>query len=189
MSEMQVELEPKSQPVVAAPAVEPPAPPRIEAPPTPPKGRRQPATSSGFPWERSPLAKFSMDQLLEEVDRRRTLAARLERERDRILEEMATIEAELAAMGIAVGGAQPGVQRAPATTRQPRARNSVTLADAIAMAVEPGATVTPAEAMTLVLSNGFVTNSKTFNVQVTNALSKDRRFRRVGRGQYERIAA
>ena len=98
--------------------------------------------------------------------------------------------AELAAMGITVGdGARPAAQRAPAMPRRPRAWNSVTLADAIAMAVEPGATVSPAEAVQLVLSNGFVTNSKSFNVQVTNALSKDRRFGRIGRGQYERIAA
>jgi len=129
-----------------------------------------------------------MAELLAEIDARRAEAARLERERERILEDMATIEAELAAMGVAVGdGAQLAAQRAPATPRRPRARNSVSLADAIAMAVEPGATVTPAEAVKLVLSNGFVTNSQSFNVQVTNALSKDPRFRRVGRGQYVRI--
>ena len=189
MSEMEVDLEPKPQPAVVAPAAEAPAPAPIVPPPARPTRRRQPATSSGFPWERSPLARFSVAELLAEVDARRAQAARLERERDRIFEQMAAIEAELGAMGITIGGAQPAAQSAPATARRPRARNSVTLADAIAMAVEPGATVSPAEAMQLVLSNGFVTNSKSFNVQVTNTLSKDKRFRRVGRGQYERIAA
>lgn len=195
MSEMQVELEPNAQPAVVAPAVEAPAPAPIEPPPARPKRPRRPATPSGFPWERSPLAQFSMAELLAEIDARREQAARLERERDRILQEMATIETELAAMGIAVGeGAQPAAQRAPAAAtsaapRRPRARNSVTLADAIAMAVEPGATVSPFEAMQLVLSNGFVTHSKSFNVQVTNALSKDPRFRRTGRGQYERVTS
>lgn len=194
MSEMQVELEPKSQPTVVVPAVEAPEPAPIEPPPARPRRTRRPAATSGFPWERSPLATFSMAELLAEIDARRAQAARLERERESILEQMATLEAELAAMGIAVGGAQPAAQPVPAATtppaaRGPRARNSVTLADAIAMAVEPGATVSPAEAMQLVLSNGFVTHSKSFNVQVTNTLSKDKRFRRVGRGQYERIAA
>ena len=194
MSEMQVELEPNSKPAVVAPAVEPPVPAPTEPSPARTKRQRRPAATSGFPWERSPLAQFSMAELLAEIDARRAQAARLERERESILEQMAAIEAELAAMGIAVGGAQPAAQLAPVATappapRRPRARNSVTLADAIALAVEPGATVSPAEAMQLVLSNGFVTNSKSFNVQVTNALSKDPRFRRTGRGQYERIAA
>ena len=188
MSEMEVELEPKSQLAVVAPAAEATAPAPIVPPPARPKRQRQPAASSGFPWERSPLAQFSMDELLAEVDARRAQAARLERERDRILDQMAGIEAELGAMGITIGdGGQPAAQSAPATARRPRARNSVTLADAIAMAVEPRATVSPADAAQLVVSNGYQSTAKNFGMVVANALNKDKRFRRVGRGRYERL--
>jgi len=62
------------------------------------------------------------------------------------------------------------------------------LADAIAAAVEVRAQITPAEAAELVRSNGYVTNASKFTMTVANALAKDKRFRRLARGVYERIA-
>ena len=49
------------------------------------------------------------------------------------------------------------------------------------------AVVSPKEAGALVLSNGYNTTSKTFNMMVSNALATDTRFKRIGRGQYERV--
>ena len=69
-----------------------------------------------------------------------------------------------------------------------RPKNESNLGDAIANAAEMGAVLTPAEATELVLANGYKTTSKTFGVQVSHTLTKDKRFRRVGRGQYERVA-
>jgi len=55
------------------------------------------------------------------------------------------------------------------------------------MAVEPRATVTPAEAAQLVRSNGYQSTAKNFGMVVANALAKDARFARRGRGHYERV--
>ena len=191
VSDTQVEVEVKPQPAApAAPAEVTKLPSEAEAVRSQPKRRGGKANTSGFPWERPPLSEFSVAELLAEVDARRARASSLERERLRVRKEMTDIEFELEAMGITVDLVSNSPPKpAVSAQRQSRARNSVTLADAIAMAVEPRAVVSPAEVAKLVLSNGFVTNSKSFNVQVTNALSKDRRFRRIGRGQYERIPA
>ena len=40
-----------------------------------------------------------------------------------------------------------------------------------------------------VLASGFQSRSKTFTAMVTNTLSNDARFKRVGRGRYERVAS
>ncbi len=143
----------------------------------------------GFPWEVSPLATVPMADLLAEVDRRRRRAAAIVRTCERVRDEIARIDGELAGMredGPAEE-AGPG-PRAAGRPRVPRAENAVTLADAIAIAVEVRATVTPAEAAKLVLANGYKTTSKTFGVAVTTTLAKHAGFKRVGHGQYERVA-
>lgn len=153
-----------------------------------PRRRRRPPQSSGFPWEVSPLAKFPMAELLSEIDRRHTRAKMLLAERKRILAKMADLEAEMGFVGQGSGAEAPAGRPAgePRPRRQ-RARNGISLADALAMAVEPRATVTPAEAAQLVLSNGHQSTSKHFGMVVANALAKDARFVRRGRGKYERV--
>jgi hypothetical protein len=49
--------------------------------------------------------------------------------------------------------------------------------------------VSPIEASKLVKANGYKTTSRTFNISVSQALAKDKRFKRVGRGQYEKVSA
>jgi len=140
---------------------------------------------SGEAW---PLAKFPMDELLDEIDRRHARARVLTAERGRILPQMAELDAE---MGIAVRpdrAAVPADGPLPAPSpRRPRAKNSVSLADALALAVEVRATVSPADAAQLALSNGYQSTAKNFGMVVANALAKDARFARRSRGQYERI--
>ena len=156
------------------------------APAPTPQRRQRRRQSSGFPWEVSPLAKFPMAELLAEIDRRHDRAKVLLAERKRILAQMAELEAEL---GIAVDRSPVPADRGVAEPRprRQRAKNSVSLANALAMAVEPRATVTPAEAAQLVRSNGYQSTAQNFGMVVANALSKDKRFRRVGRGRYERV--
>ena len=175
---------PPHEPSATAVATEKPT----AAAPTPRRRQRR-HQSPGFPWEASPLARFPMDELRAEIDRRHARARVLTAERGRILAQMAELEAQ---MGFAV---RPDRSATPAdrplqATRPPRQRprNSVSLADALAMAVEPRATVTPAEAAQLVTSNGYQSSAKNFGMVVANALAKDARFARRSRGQYERIA-
>ncbi len=70
---------------------------------------------------------------------------------------------------------------------QPDAPSLQAWTDAIVAAMEVGAVVSPKEAAELVLTNGFQTTSKNFNMMVSNALAKDKRSKRQGPGQYERI--
>ena len=159
--------------------------------PTKPRRRALRATAVGFPWEVSPLAQFPMVELLAEIDRRPARARVLLAERKRILAQMATLEAELRIIRPNECGAAPTGEPAlaePRPRRQP-ARNSISLADALALAVEVRATVSPAEAAQLVLSNGYQSTAKNFGMVVANALAKDERFRRVGRGRYERVTS
>jgi hypothetical protein len=175
---------PPTEPAASAlaPTIEPAA-----AEPTPRRRRRAPP-SSGLPGEVSPLAKFPMADLLAEIDCRHARAKALMAERNRILATMADLEAEMGIAGSAAPSAAPTAHHAvERTARRQRARNSVSLADALAMAVEPRATVSPAEAAELVLSNGYQSTAKNFGMVVANALAKDVRFARRARGQYERL--
>jgi hypothetical protein len=154
---------------------------------------RGPAAPTGFPWERSPLAGVPSTAILAELQRRRERTAALLAERERIAEQVADIEARLAALGErlprgAAGAGAAGTVRAGGGARPGRGRNAVGLADAIAQAVEAQAIVTPAEVAERVRRNGYVTTSKTFAQAVSLALSRHAGFRRVGRGRYERLA-
>ncbi|HTE04921.1 MAG TPA: hypothetical protein VK824_01910 [Planctomycetota bacterium] len=84
------------------------------------------------------------------------------------------------------GGEEGGTQAEPRQKRA-RAKNAVSLADALAQCMEVRAVVTPAEAAEMVLRNGYTSTSKNLGMMVSNALARDTRFKRVSRGQYERI--
>lgn len=135
------------------------------------------------------LKSLSTAELLKELDRREKGAGKLEAQREKLLTEVGKIDAQLALLGVAAD--RPGKTGRPATVapsgKRTRARNAINLPDAIAMAMEIGAVVSPAEASDLVISNGFKTTSQRFNMMVSNALAKDKRFKRLSRGQYERI--
>lgn len=129
------------------------------------------------------LKNMTTADLRRELERRTRNVGKLQRRRDKLVAEIAEIDAELAALG------EAGNDPAPAAAAGPRrrARNAVSLPDAISAAMEIGAVVSPKEAADLVQANGYKTTSANFNMMVSNALAKDKRFKRLGRGQYERI--
>ena len=137
------------------------------------------------------LARISTAQLQAELARREKDVSKLEAKREKLMAQLATLDKEIAELGGSGGGRGRGAARrssgAPAGTGRKRARNAMNLPDAIVAAMEVGAVVSPKEAAGLVLANGFQTTSKNFNTMVSNALAKDKRFKRQGRGQYERI--
>jgi hypothetical protein len=130
------------------------------------------------------LHAHSTVELQAELKRRERNAKRLVAKRNGLLMQVAEIDAELAALGKSiprqlVQGVRPV---------RHRARNDISLPDAIAAAMEIRARATPKEAAELVRGNGYKTTSKSFNMMVSNAMAKDQRFKRISRGQYERIA-
>lgn len=143
------------------------------------------------------LKTISTSDLQAELLRREKTVRDLANRRVRLASELADLDAELAALGAPVGsgtrrrpGARPDGDTSeadePRTTRR-RARNAVSLADALAQCMEIRAVVTPAEAAEMVIRNGYTSTSKNLGMMVSNALARDPRFKRVSRGQYERV--
>ncbi len=135
------------------------------------------------------LKKIDTTELQRELERRSRSATKLLAKRDRLAAELAELDNELRALGQTVPSARGGAPstRLPGAPRT-RARNDMPLADAIAAAMEVRAEVTPKEAAELVMSNGYQTTSKNFGMMVSNALAKDKRFKRVSRGLYQRVS-
>ena len=135
------------------------------------------------------MKTLSTAELQRELARRESSVGKLQAKRDTLLARLRDVEAEISAI---TGNQLPARGRGPAraTTandKRPRAKNDVSLADAIAQAMDVGAEMSPKEAAGYVLKNGYKTASKTFGIQVASALAKDGRFKRVGRGVYERV--
>jgi hypothetical protein len=139
-----------------------------------------------------PLEALTTGQLTRELKRRQSLLRQLVSRRDRILRQLKELERQIAEHGgfqeAGPGDSQRGKAPDASRPRRTRARNAVSLPDAIAMAVEVRATITPTEAAPLVLANGYRSTSKNFGMMVAKALAKDARFRRVSRGIYERVS-
>jgi len=157
------------------------------------------------PTEVHSISQLTTDEIVAELDRRERRTRQLLSRQETLRTELAGLEQQLADIGDSLpeleaaaralpagrapraGDAEPAAPR-PRRRSGPRARNALSLADAIAAAVEVRAQITPAEAAELVRSNGYVTNASKFTMTVANALAKDTRFRRLARGIYERIA-
>lgn len=130
------------------------------------------------------LKSLSTAELQRELQRREKNAGKLLARREALVKELEAVEQELSFYE----GSNDRRSSAGVNPVRRRAKNSMTLPDAICGAMEVRAVVSPKEAAELVRANGFKTTSKNFNMMVSNALAKDERFKRVGRGQYERIA-
>jgi hypothetical protein len=72
----------------------------------------------------------------------------------------------------------------PKGSKNKRAKNELSLAEAIVKGVRAGSTVSPDEAGAAARKVGYRSSSPNFGMMVANALAKDSRFKRIGRGQY-----
>ncbi len=143
----------------------------------------------GTPRHRIPmnLSSLSTKELRLELERRANALVQMKARRDRLSQELAALDTEIAALEGTFGGGGAGGARKPARLIGPKPRNSLTLPDAVAAAVEAGKVVSPTEVADLVLKGGYLTTAKNFRQAVTIALSRHAGFKRVDRGRYERI--
>ena len=135
------------------------------------------------------LKSVSTAELRRELARREKGARRLSARRDKLARQLASLESELADLGLSAGRPARRAGRPPKAGRRGgrrRARNTVSLPDAIAKVVRVGATVSPADVASRVRKSGYKSTSAHFGMMVSNALSKDSRFKRLSRGQYSR---
>ena len=130
-------------------------------------------------------------QILAEIARREKGATKIQAQRDKLAKQIAALDAELAMLGVVSTAAprrgRPPGSRNKAPSKRRRATNDLTLPDALADAITAGTTVSPLEAAAAVKKAGYKSFGKTFNQQVASALAKDKGFKKLGRGSYQRV--
>lgn len=121
----------------------------------------------------SQLDTLSIDELQSEIRRRERHVKTLERRREKLLEQLAMVDEEIAAHGgtIAVGEGRK------------RPRNDQNLADALVDLLRDQ-TLNVTSIAEEVQKAGYRTTSPNFRTIVNQTLIKDKRFERVGRGLY-----
>jgi hypothetical protein len=138
--------------------------------------------AKGEVMPRLSLARVSTEALKGELLRRLEALPKLIAQRDELSRQIAELEA-LAAVEEAPG--RPRARAARKGTRKAiRAKNPVTLSEALGKALKGKENTSIAEAAEAVLASGYKSKSKDFSNLVAMTLSKDKRFERTGRGQY-----
>lgn len=126
------------------------------------------------------LSAMTLTDLQRELRRRQrgveTRVRRLERKRESMAAKLAAIDAELAQHGRHMG-------RVGAAGGRRRPRNEMKLADAL-VKVLTNSTMSVTDAAVAVQKAGYQTTSPSFRTIVNQTLLKDKRFKRVERGQY-----
>lgn len=126
---------------------------------------------------RTKLSNLSIAELKQEIERRQKLLPKLIAQRDalnREIEALQDMKAENSAAAVLE----------PAKRPRHRGQNKASLADLLAQVMQDTKKVTVAEAMQGVLDVGYKTKSKNFRSVVNNMLLTDKRFKKVGRGEF-----
>lgn len=125
------------------------------------------------------LNAISVADLQRELARRQRAAGSILRRRERLVERLRAMDAEIASLGLSVrGGPNGGV-----TVGRKRPRNETNLVEALAKALD-GKTMSVTQVAEEVQRQGYQTTSPSFRTIVNQTLINSGRFKRVGRGQY-----
>lgn len=142
------------------------------------------------------LKKLSVAELRRELDRREKGGDKLRAQHAKLASRLAEIEAELSDLGVDVparrgrkpgrmpGRRGPGRPKGSGGRTGPRAKNSMSLLEAIVSGVRVGSTVSPSEAADAAKKAGYKSSSPNLGMMVANQLAKAPMFKRTGRGQY-----
>jgi hypothetical protein len=131
---------------------------------------------------RAKLAKMSVEELKKEILRRQRVLPKLIADRDALDKKIA----ELQGLGELKAAPKPARKKlAKKRARKAmRASRAGSLSSKLAEVLQGKARMSIAEAMEAVLAAGYKTKSKNFSTIIGMTLSKDKRFRRVRKGQY-----
>ncbi len=129
---------------------------------------------------RSKLSTVSVAALQQEIQRRQKMLPKLIAQRDALNREIA----ELQGLAEPDGRKAAKPQAAPKKARRRRAKNKISLADALAQFAKGKAKVSVGQAMEGILAGGYKTKSKAFRNVVNKTLLEDKRFKSVGRGEF-----
>lgn len=128
---------------------------------------------------RAKLANVPLEALQKEIQRRQEALPKLIAARDELNRQIA----ELQSLGTATPKAEARVS-SKRVKKGRRAKNKVSLANALAEALKGKQSLSVAEATEAVLSAGYKTTSNAFRSIVNQTLSKNKRFKSKGRGKY-----
>lgn len=120
------------------------------------------------------LGTMTTEALQAELRRRQTGVRRLERKREKLLEQLGFVEKELATMGAPITAAG-GTRKRP--------KNDSSLEDALVETLK-GKTMGVTEAAEAVQRNGYLTSSANFRTIVNQTLIRSPGIKKIARGQY-----
>lgn len=126
--------------------------------------------------------KMSVADLVAEIDRRRRKLPKLNKLAARLEKKLGAVRAEIAELGGRVAAAA----KAPRAGRKPRkrARNKMTLADAIAKVLQKDKAKSVPQIAADVAKAGYRSTSKTFHTIIYQTLAKHKLARKASRGRY-----
>jgi len=131
---------------------------------------------------RPKLEKVTIEELRKEIARRQSGLEKLVAERDELNCRIAELESlGLTAKPAAKRGRKPG---RPPMQKAGRAPQPGSLIHLLVEALAAKGKLTVAEAVDAVLAAGYKSKSKLFKLIVNQALAKNKRFKRVGKGLY-----
>jgi hypothetical protein len=131
---------------------------------------------------RPKLEKVTVEELKKEIARRQRGLAKLVAKRDALNCQIAELESlGIVAKPAVKRGRKPGRKRGRKAGRAPRAGSLINL---LVQALGAKGKLTVAEAADAVMATGYKSKSKSFKLIVNQALAKNRRFKRVGKGIY-----
>jgi hypothetical protein len=137
--------------------------------------RRAPETGDGQSRRRASIARASLSDLEQEIERRTELLRELYLQRDEIAAELTKVEREISRLN---GSKSLGAVRAR------RARNTMNLVQSLQKTLK-GKTLSVTDAAATVQREGYKTTSPNFRTIVNQALiSNPKVFKKVSRGQY-----
>ena len=153
------------------------------AEPQPAPTRREPSGPVLVPFD-SALPGVTSAEIRSELARREKRVPKLLAEHAQVLQQMEAIEDALASIGEQLDEAA----EAPAV-RTPRKRSGMSLKEAVAAAVQPGETISPAEVAERVKASGYASTAANLGQMIASTLARDAGFERVGRGRYRRASS
>lgn len=121
------------------------------------------------------FGSMTTGELERELARRQSLARRLERRRAQLMQQLEEVEKELGVLGGLGGISIGGVRKRP--------KNDMNLAEALAKVLK-SKTMSVTEVTEAVQKAGYRTSAANFRTIVNQTLIKDKRFKKVARGQY-----
>ena len=137
------------------------------------------------------LRSLSIADLRRELARREANSGKLLKQHKQLTARLATIDAELAELGVdglpRRRGRPPGRvagRRGPGRPKGSRNKGGLTLLAAIIKGVRAGATISPADAAVAAKRAGYRSSSPNLAMMCANAMGKSSEFRHAGRGAY-----